>query len=165
MAHALCYLARETETALPLLERALALHPNSAEAHHSAGWVWCFVCDGARAEPHFQQAIRLSPLDQEMGHTLMGLTFAQLLTGRPDEALATSRRAMAAMPTSISPMRSAIMALQELGRAEEAQALARRLMEVNPEFRVGAFSHVQPFQDPDFAGRYMAALRHAGLPE
>jgi adenylate cyclase len=164
-AHALCYLAHEADTALPLLQRALALHPNSAEVHHSAGWVWCFVCDGARAEPHFQQAIRLSPLDQEMGHTLMGLTFAQLLTRRPDEALATSRRAMAAMPTSISPVRSAIMALQELGRAEEAQTLARRLMEANPDFRVGAFSRVQPFQDPSFAGRYMAALRHAGLPE
>jgi adenylate cyclase len=39
VAHALCYLAHETDTALPLLEWALALHPNSAEVHHSAGWV------------------------------------------------------------------------------------------------------------------------------
>lgn len=164
-AHALCYLARDADAALPLIERALALHPNSAEVQHSAGWIRCFVCDGARAEPHFHRAIRLSPLDPEMGHTLMGLTFAQLLTGRPEEALTTSRRAMAAMPVSISPLRAAIFALHRLGRGEEAEALARRLLEVNPGFRVGAFSRVQPFQDPDFAGRYMEALRRAGLPE
>lgn len=164
-AHALCYLARDADTALPLIHRALALHPNSAEVHHSAGWIRCFVGDGAGAEPHFHRAVRLSPLDPEIGHTLMGLTFAQLLIGRPEEALATSRQAMAAMPVSISPLRSAIFALHELGQEAEARALAGRLLELNPAFRVGAFSRVQPFLDSSFAQRYMGALRRAGLPD
>jgi TolB-like protein len=163
VAHALSYLAHETDTALPLLDRALALHPSSTEVHHSAGWVRCFAGDGAQAEQHFHRAIRLSPLDPEMGHTLMGLTFAQLQVGQPEVALATSRRAMAAMPLSISPLRASILALHELGRIDEAQLLARRLHEVNPGFRVGAFGLVQPFQKPGFASRYMEALRWAGL--
>jgi hypothetical protein len=37
--HALAYLAHEHDSATALLERALELHPNSAEVHHSAGWV------------------------------------------------------------------------------------------------------------------------------
>jgi adenylate cyclase len=80
--HALSYLAHEHDVGVALLERALTLHPNSAEVHHSAGWVWNFACDGSKALEHFHRAIRLSPLDPEMGHSLMGLTFAQLLVGR-----------------------------------------------------------------------------------
>ena len=163
VAHALSYLAHETDTALPLLDRALELHPSSAEVHHSAGWVRCFVGDGAQAEQHFHRAIRLSPLDPEMGHTLMGLSFAQLQVGHPEAALVTCRRAMAAMPLSISPLRAAILALHDLGRVEEAEVLARRLKVINPGFSVGAFGLVQPFQKPGFANRYMEALRRAGL--
>lgn len=163
--HALAYLAREYETGVAVLDRALALHPNSAEVHHSAGWVWNFCCNGGKALPHFMRAMCLSPLDPEMGHTLAGLTFAHALEGRHEEALETSRKAMAATPNSISPLRAAILALCELGRADEAREVGRTLMGINPAFRVAAFARVQPFRDPAFTGRYLQALRTAGLPE
>lgn len=163
--HALAYLAHECEMGVALLERALALHPNSAEVHHSAGWVWNFCCNGGKALPHFMRAMRLSPLDPEMGHTLTGLTFAYSLEGRQEEALETSRKALAATPNSISPRRAAILALCELGQFEEAREVGRRLLAINPAFRVAAFASVQPFRDPAFAGRYLGALRTAGLPD
>jgi adenylate cyclase len=109
--------------------------------------------------------MRLSPLDAEMGHTLMGLTFAQMLMGRFEEALQTSRKAMAAMPTSLSPLRAAIMALDHLGMIADARSIAARLLAIVPTFRVGEFSKVQPFKDKHFAESYMTALRKAGLPE
>ena len=163
--HALAYLAHDHETGLSLLERALALHPHSAEVHHSAGWVRTFSCHAEEALRHFDHAMHLSPLDPEAGHTLAGKTFAHLLIDRPQDALETSRRAMAAMPNSISPLRAAIFALSALGRNGEARKVGREVVRLNPAFRVGVFEQVQPFRDAAFAHRYIQSLRIAGLPE
>jgi adenylate cyclase len=114
---------------------------------------------------HFDHAMRLSPLDPEAGHTLAGKTFAHLLINRPQNALETSRHAMAAMPNSTSPLRAAIFALCALGRTGEARKVGRELVRLNPAFRVGAFEEVQPFRDAAFSRRYIESLRTAGLPE
>jgi adenylate cyclase len=164
-AHALAYLAREHDTAIALIDRALGLHPHSAEVHHSAGWVWNFAGDGLKASGHFERAMRLSPLDPEIGHSLMGLTFAQLLMGHYDDSLASGRAAIAAMPTSLSPLRARIVALVQLGRVDEARAAGRAVLDLNPSFRVGAFRRVQPFADQTFVDCYMSALLVAGIPE
>jgi hypothetical protein len=100
-----------------------------------------------------------------MGHTLMGLTFAQLLAGSDEEAFATSQRAMAAMPISVSPLRAAIIALVGLGRLDEAKRTGQSLLTINPDFRISAFRKVQPFKDEVFVARYMEALRAADLPD
>jgi adenylate cyclase len=163
--HALSYLAHEHDVGVAVLERALMLHPNSAEVHHSAGWVWNFACNGSKALEHFNRSMRLSPLDPEIGHTLMGLTFAQLLVGHDEEALETSKKAMAAMSTSLSPLRAAIIALIGLGYFDEAKRIGRSLFGIAPDFRVSSFHEVQPFQNKAFVDRYMTALRTAGLPE
>ena len=163
--HALAYLDRDYNLAVALLDRALALNLNSAEVHHSAGWVWNFAGNGLKASEHFKRAIRLSPVDPEIGHTLMGLTFSELLMEEYDEALQVSLRAMAVMPSSLSPLRAAIVSLVELGRLHEAQSLGRKILSLNPSFRVDAFRAGQPFQNGKFVERYMSALMAAGLPE
>lgn len=163
--HAVAYLAHDHDTAIAMLERAVCLHPNSAEVHHSAGWVWNFTCDGSRAREHFERALRLNPIDPEIGHTLMGITFSQLLTGNYEEALETALKAGVAMPTSISPPRAKIVALIELGRLAEARETAQGLLSLNPSFTVGAFRKVQPFRDRGFVERYMSALSESGIPE
>ena len=163
--HALAYLAHEHDTATALLDRALELHPNSAEVHHSAGWVGNFACNGEKAAPHFDRAMRLNPFDPEMGHTLIGMTFAQLLREDYEAALHTSSKAVAAMPGSVSPLRARIVALVQMQRLEEARAVGRLVLNMNPTFRVGEFRKVQPFKDPGFVERYTSALLAAGLPE
>jgi adenylate cyclase len=95
----------------------------------------------------------------------MGLTFAQLLLGDDEGAFETSRKAMAAMPTSVSPLRAAIVAFVALGRFDEAQRSGRLLLAINPDFRVTTFRKVQPFKEGAFVDRYMAALSAAGVPE
>jgi adenylate cyclase len=163
--HALSYLAHQHEVAIELLDRALVLNPNSAEVHHSAGWVRDFMGDGAKAEDHFNRCIRLSPCDPESGHTLMGLAFAQLITERPEQALRYSRQAMAAMPSSLSPLRAQIIALVQLGKREEARSVGRRLLALRPGFRISDFAKVMPFGDSPFVEQYLGALKIAGLPE
>jgi adenylate cyclase len=163
--HALGYLAHDHEVAIALLERALELNPSSAEVRHSAGWVYTFGYEGSKAAEHFRRAIRLSPLDREMGHSLMGLCFAQLIMGQYREALETSKRAMAAMPTSLSPLRAGIVACVELDLRDEALKLGRAILAINPDFRLAEFRKIQPFKDEAFVKRFLDALRTAGLPE
>jgi adenylate cyclase len=159
------YLAHDHEVAIALLERALELNPSSAEVRHSAGWVYTFGYEGSKAAEHFRRAIRLSPLDREMGHSLMGLCFAQLIMGQYREALETSKRAMAAMPTSLSPLRAGIVACVELDLRDEALKLGRAILAINPDFRLAEFRKIQPFKDEAFVKRFLDALRTAGLPE
>ena len=87
------------------------------------------------------------------------------LTGHDDQALETSKKAMAAMPTSLSPLRAAIIALVGLGQLDEAKRIGRSLLSIAPDFSVSSFRKVQPFQDGAFVERYMTALWAAGLPE
>jgi hypothetical protein len=84
---------------------ALADHRDDPVALRCAGHR---LCDGGAARPHFEEAVRLSLFDPEIGHTMMGLSFAHLLAGRPEAALTTSRQAAAAaaMPcTEDDPVR------------------------------------------------------------
>ena len=163
--HSLAYLAQENDLAMALLDRALSLNPSSAEAHHSAGWVCNFAGDGGRASEHFERTIRLSPLDPEMGHTLTGLAFAKLLMERYEDALDTSRSAMALLPSSLPPLRAAIVASMQLGKVEQARKMAQQILALSPSFSAGQFRRVQPFRHAPFVETYMSALRAAGLPE
>ena len=163
--HALVLLAQEYDLAVALLDRALSLNPNSAEVHHSAGWVWVFAGDGSKAIEHFCRAMRLNPFDPERGRTLAGLAFAQLLLDRCGEALQTSTKALAAMPTSLVAMRAAIIALVQLGNREEAVAMGKKLLAINPSFRIDDWSKLLSFRDSAFVERYLTSLRAAGLPE
>jgi len=51
-----------------------------------------------------------------------------------------------------------------LGRAEEAQALWREVMRINPEYSLEHRRRVLPYKDPADFERIVDGLRKAGLP-
>ena len=89
---ALAYLAHDFEPALAAIDRALTLNPNSATAYEHSGWIRLIVSDWRTSIDHFQKAMRLSPLDPAMGWFVAGLSWALLVAGRPEEALAWARK-------------------------------------------------------------------------
>ena len=92
-AQALAYLAHEYDMPLVALDRAIALNPNSAAVWGSSGWVRSYIGNADDAKDHFKRAIRLSPLDPQMGYLLGGLAFCCLMTGNDAEALTYARQA------------------------------------------------------------------------
>lgn len=113
---------------------ALALDPNSAEAHASKGFIeYWYEWDWAAAEASFRRAITLNPNSPE---TYLGI--ANLLgdTGRSDEALPYARKAILLDP--MSPMVNTIMAGVLATRDNQAQTRQRidRVLELNPDFWV-----------------------------
>ena len=96
---ALMLLNGDTDAAETLLDRAMALNPNSAITCGSSGTVRVFAGDFAVGIERCAQAMRLSPLDPWM-FIFLGLTGrAHFYERRLEEALVWMRRALQEHPT------------------------------------------------------------------
>ena len=164
-AQALAYLAHENDVAIVALDRALALNPSSAPGLAASGWVRTYIGDTSTAMDHFQRAIRLSPLDPEMGYFLSGLAFCCLIVGDDAQALTYARRGASQTGAFFSALRALAIALVQAGRIDEARDVVGRILQLNPALTLSYVSKVFPFRDLQFKRKYIAALRLAGLPE
>ncbi len=148
--------------ALSVLDRALRLHPNSAQVLFFRGYANNFANNPDAAIPCFERAIRVSPLDSEIGGMYGGLGIAHLMLGHDAQALSLFQRAVHEAPNLQWIHRYLIHALVRLGRDVEARAAVARLLEINPGHRVGALS--KSFNSQFNEDRHQALLA-AGLPE
>jgi adenylate cyclase len=164
-AQVLAYSAKEYETALGAIERALYLNPNSAHGYTGSGWVNAYAGRPLVAIEHFHRAMRLSPIDPERGIALSGIGMSYLMLERFDEALQWGEQALREMPNYGSSHRVVIGALVGLGRLDEARAAARRLLEAFPTYTLTLQREINPWSDAAFGKRYLGALRIAGIPE
>jgi serine/threonine protein kinase/TolB-like protein len=117
------------------VEKALGLDPNLSEAHEVAVWAKLTMnFDWAGAESEIKQALALNP-NNPAAHS----AYARMLIalGRNDEAGRESETAIRLDPTSIMRMVDHVSALLDLRRSAEAEALARKLVELNPQLVMG----------------------------
>jgi TolB-like protein/tRNA A-37 threonylcarbamoyl transferase component Bud32/Flp pilus assembly protein TadD len=114
-----------------LLERALAMDPESAEAHTSLGFLELVLLNLRESEKHFLTAHRLRP-DQAL--TLFWHACLMAAEGRVEEALAMSRRAVELEPTV--PFYGAAESVLRLYNRETEVAIAgaRKVLEMEPGF-------------------------------
>jgi len=83
---ALAYVARDLDTGGALIDRALLLNSNFAEAWSFGGWVKLWLGEPEAAIERFARAIRLSPLDKLVAGMRAGTAHAHFFLGRYDEA-------------------------------------------------------------------------------
>lgn len=163
--NALAYHAHDFSEALAAIDRSLALNVNSSQALGSSGYVRCFVSDWNTAIDHFNRAVRLSPLDPEMGYFMSGLSLAHLIAGDHERALGYAHRAVQEMPRLAVGHRCLIMGLVHLDRIEEARRAMRSMLDLHPGQSIARWRAVVPYRDEAFVARFMDALRRAGMPE
>src|SRR5215831_5610929 len=122
--------ADEQALATSIIERALALNPNSAHAWNAKGYIvyWQNQLDTARDA--FERAIRLSPLDPLSSYFSGGLALVNLASGRYEEALTWADRALHENPNLNNGLRSKIVACVQLGRIDEARKCVGRIVEL-----------------------------------
>jgi adenylate cyclase len=162
-AHAISYFAHDHEVVLSTLDRALRLSPNAAQVLTIAGWVHLHAGDPEPAFDCFERAIRLSPLDQEMGGMLWGTGMAHLMLGRNDKALDSIQAATRAMPNYPTIHRNLAFALVRVGRIDEARQAMSRSLRLEPGWSVARMA--LPWRDQLFAAEMRAAFVIAGAPE
>src|SRR6266516_5967665 len=84
--YALAFVVRDLGGGAALIDRALVLNSNLAEAWFYGGWVKNYLGEPEPAIERFARAMRLSPLDPRVTATRAGTAHAHLFLGRYDEA-------------------------------------------------------------------------------
>ena len=95
---ALAYFGGQQQRGVSALRRAVALNPNSPLILMTSGWVHIFVGETATAEEHFLRAIRLNPIDPNIGTARSGLAHLMHLRGDYEAAIRMLERALAEQP-------------------------------------------------------------------
>lgn len=117
------------QEALPVLERAAALQPRSAQVHFLRGRALEALGWHTEAAQAYEQAIGLAPAYAE-AHAQLGVV--RMVQERRPEAAASFRRAAGLAPRTRLGRLSGAYALLAENRAAEAQAALRRLTEIEP---------------------------------
>jgi adenylate cyclase len=155
------------EMASGIIERVLALNPNSAHAWMASGWVSCFRNRPDHAIEAFHRAVRLSPYDLLGFAFTGGLALAYLCTGRYEVAKEWADRAVREQPRSSLVVRSKVAACAYLGYLDEAREWLKRMLELEPGVTIARWKASHPAQSISAEIVEMLAedLRKAGLPE
>ncbi len=180
------------EQALVSAERALALDPNEAMAHHAIGTVLNYMAKFDRSGYHLRRAIELNPLEGNVSTDYANLL---LHTGRDAEALAVIEdvlRRDTYPPPWIRYIHGkilffskrfdeAIRALDNgsiytyrahgylaaahaiVGNLNEAHRHVGLMKTANPDISLEAFAVTMPFADPAALDFFHDALRKAGF--
>ena len=162
--YALVVVVRDLEVGAGLVDRALVLNSNLAEAWSFGGWVKIWVGEPEAAIERFARAMRLSPLDLSP-RTPSGTAHAHFFLGRYDEAASWAAMALQDNPDYPPGLRIAAASNAMAGRPEQAHKAVARLRLLNPTLRVSTLKDVFG----PFARRRPLAVRRriarAGLPE
>jgi adenylate cyclase len=148
------------DTARQMVDRAVALNPNSIRAWEDRGFTYVLAGQPEEAIRSFERIIRLSPYDPSLFLVFTGMGMAFIGLGRFNEAVAAAQQAVRQNRIYAVTYRCLAIALAHLGREADAREAAAGLLELDPDFRISNWT----------AGRrlghiYTEGLRKAGLPE
>jgi TolB-like protein/class 3 adenylate cyclase/Tfp pilus assembly protein PilF len=163
---ALAFVVRDLEVAASLIDRALVLNSNLAEAWFCGGWVKNWLGEPESAIERFARAMRLNPLDPRTMGMRGGTAHAHFFLGRYDEAASWAAMALQDNPDFQPGLRIAAASNAMAGRPEQAHKAAARLRQLNPVLGVSTLKDVLgPYRHAEDLSRYEEGLRQAGLPE
>lgn len=163
---ALAYIVGDLEAGAALMDRAIVLNSNSADAWNCGGWVKNWLGEPELAIERFAHAMRLSPLDPWAMGMRSGTAHAYFFLGRYDEAVSWAVMSLQENPNHQAGLRMDAASNAMAGRPEQAQKAAARLRQLNPQLRVSSLKEVLgPYRRAEDLSRYEEGLRRAGLPE
>ena len=164
---ALAYVVRDLEVGAALIDRALVLNSNLAEAWFYGGWVKNWLGEPETAIERFARAMRLSPLDPRLAGMQVGTAHAHFHLGHYDEAASWAAMALQDNPDFQPGLRIAAASNAMAGRPEQAHEAMARLRQLNPALRVSNLKDlVGPYrraEDLSRYGRRIAASRAARM--
>jgi adenylate cyclase len=156
------YMVGDSEGAIEMADRAVALNPNSYAAWYCRGWVYRVAGLPEEAVRSFERGMRMSPVDPQLHQSFAGMGLAFIELGRFDEAIVAGKKAQRQNPSFPIAYRCLAAAFAHLGRDAEAREAAARLLEVDPAFTISAWIARGGQSN---AKLLMEGLRKAGLPE
>ncbi|MPZ32031.1 MAG: hypothetical protein GEV13_13720 [Rhodospirillales bacterium] len=162
--HARSFLLHDYDAGAQLLDRALQEGPSCALAWNLASCTSSYRGEAAQAVERAEHSLRLSPRDPLAFFYLCNAGIAHYANGDYGKSVAFARRAAGQKRTFRANLRMLAAGLIALGQIEEARATAATLMEVHPDFRLGRYRELCPWQDGGMRETFIGRLHEAGLP-
>ena len=154
----------DTDTALGLFDRALAISPSDVFALGCSAVALAWMGQAALAIDRAERALRLSPFDPLNYMSYDALAVACFHTGRYEDAREAARHAIESNPQFSVPQILLAAALVRLGRHDEAMAAGERALALDPTFTIQGYrttvGHV-----PDLFEAFAGVWRQAGIPD
>jgi TolB-like protein/class 3 adenylate cyclase len=163
--HTIASIGRDPASGLALIERALRLCPNYAEAWSRCGMTRIYVGDLDGAIAAVRRSLELTPVGPGQFQSWYAMGFAHLFAGRYEDAIAAVHSWAKGRPPTSTGCRIMIAALAKLNRLDEALAVARDLRAVDPDLRVSTFAQRTPINRPEQLAVLIDGLRAVGIPE
>jgi adenylate cyclase len=146
------------------LAHAVAANPNEPLAWLHSAITHAWRGRGAEAVQCADQALSLSPLDPVMYYFNSLAGMANLVAEHYDRAIELSRRSLRENRLHTPSLRTLVAAFVHTGRLEEARTTMAELRQLEPGLTAAVLEARYPGRDSPQGGRFIAALREAGLP-
>jgi TolB-like protein/DNA-binding CsgD family transcriptional regulator/tetratricopeptide (TPR) repeat protein len=160
-------LSGRKDEAIELIEKSIALNPNSARAWWALGIVKAYLGQRELAISHLEKSQRLNPLDMS-GHAYWtAVAVAHFFVGSYAEAMDASGTALRFWPRSTQALRLRAATMAIAGKIDEARGCAGHLLELYPAATVASLSAQFALQAENslHLQSYSRGLLAAGLPE
>ncbi len=152
----------ETEEAIDMVEKGVALAPNHAFVLAISAALLRFSDRTDDSIRQIKRAMRLSPIYPAW--YLMVLGSAYSLKGDLEQAVVTLRQSVKREPESILPKPWLVNALVESNLTDEAGSVSKDILRIEPKFSRSVWAQAFGFTDPTKRGRLLENLEAAGLP-
>jgi adenylate cyclase len=156
------FMVGDYESSIEMVDRAVALNPNSYWVWLDRGWVYHTAGVPEEAVRSFERAMRMSPIDPLLDRLFAGMGMALIELRRFDEAIAAGKKALRHNPSFSGTYWCLASAFAHLGCDAEAREAAARLLEIDPPFTISAWIARGGQSNAKLA---IEGLRKAGLPE
>jgi adenylate cyclase len=163
--HVLTSLTHDTGGAVELIDRAIRINPNLAEAWMRSSWVRISAGRLEEAIDHAERAIQLNPLDPSIFIPLCAKGYACLFLHRFDEAADCGRLATSGKDVPEMAYRLLIVALERLRRKREMLEATKAFRKRFPRFTIRDWSARAFYANTRQLAIITAGLKRAGLPE
>jgi adenylate cyclase len=154
-ARVLAYFGEDIHVAIGIIDRSLALNPNSAEGWFTSGWLRLYAGETSLAIKHFETSARLDPNAE--ARTLHGIGQAHFFDRKFDDALEKLLIARHAIPIHATTYRFPASCYAHMGRLDEAREIVTRLRVVTPVVVPSA----TPYRNAEQRELFLSGLRLA----
>ncbi|WP_051371713.1 tetratricopeptide repeat protein [Leisingera aquimarina] len=143
-------------------QRALQSNPNDPEVLYDMGFLRSLMGEPAEALDWNNKAKRVNP--RYPGWYNFNAALSHLFLKDYEQALLLAKAGTSTYPKSLPPRRILVATFAEMGRLEEAQDEAKKLLEIRPDFRISTHRNT-PFLHQADEDRYFDAMEAGGLPK
>ena len=158
---------KQHEDALAAASEAVRIEPGGYDSNMFLGFYLHWMGRGEEAVKALKKAQQFNPkyLSDRVPWILDFMGMACFTAGRYEESIVTWKQVIDRFGPLELREGFLTAAYSELGRNDEAKAMAQQLLKRHPKFSVSSWKYARTYKNPEDTERLLNALRKAGLPE